>query len=646
MVKRNRLHAAKPLAATFSNSVSDIPPNTTQLDTESLVSKHHSPSSPSRLGISANQVSGKEFVVSPVVKATSKSTTARGNHLYESTSNVHACPDESIQPDNDSIEKENEFNNDKRKRVPPREFWKVRDIDDQLDDDDQQNESDVSAGIPHSHSPTHSNVVYKSNLKKSSKVVSKDTDSNQAMNDTTSLTKVRAHTVENHPHLDHRDVYSNDELLEAKVRRKRHNKRVKHVQDPSEKSVLLPANETLLDSSIVSETKRKAESKPAAMGKMVTQPHAGQSALKGSNLSSAEYAEKDACQNSSAISESNGLKTSQDSVSALDIHDVHQPSSQSNAPCTSDSQEHCSHCKDTKTTSTHVSTRSDHPELLKIKKELQILKKQYDELFLVGIVEAKKTFDSFQTASNVRLQACNELTEHLTSENKRLLERVETLSKENIKLKKPASKTTLDTLSGLQDQSHATKQTIETGIFERFVKEWKFKPDSTESKESCNTVDALARPVQGSVEPSAAEATRPKPTDEYLEKLATFEKMSMIYKAFTGIHILGVERVVRSVDDDSGCSRDLSFNEFRCQQNGPRHAMEFSFYAPCNKDVAICMFNPTKVTMLNGGIPNLPMFLQEEIEFTIDMAQRFFSRIAAYLHDTDSDDTTLKEIVE
>ncbi|KAH6583445.1 hypothetical protein BASA60_001471 [Batrachochytrium salamandrivorans] len=294
------------------------------------------------------------------------------------------------------------------------------------------------------------------------------------------------------------------------------------------------------------------------------------------------------------------------------------------------------HSKATMTVAISTPTsHMDDTEISKIKCDLEVTRRQYKELCDVGIVEAEAKFREFQLAADERYHTSIAYAEELEKENRRLLERIDALSAENVELRQSALMSKKESRSVQTDDHDVSKEVVDKQVHDSYVEEsreiqTRYEVETTDLRKE---VDALKSRLAESV----ALSVQDKCTDDPKVSSGILEKTCRVYKAFTGIHIQSVDRVVRSMEDSDGESSDQPFDEFKCLQKGPGQDIVFSFFVPCNKDWLTCIFTPESVTQADDVKKRhveLPMFMQEEIEFTLDMTQCFFSRITAYLYDS------------
>ncbi|KAH9256539.1 hypothetical protein BSLG_000219 [Batrachochytrium salamandrivorans] len=590
----------------------------------------------------ANQVSDKAFLVSPMSKAAVRATTI--------TSNRQSKPES---------EKENMDSPYKRKRIPPREFWRVGDQDSQSDNDgDAMEPVQLDAEKP---SHTTAAVV---NSKRSSKPASKLHSSGDASHGTSLTTSdvkssntlfKKPTAAPTRPSADARadhtsssivDIPSGDELVDSKVRRKKLRKRAKRSNDatctPNTNETMASATTLGLDaedpnglvSEVVpiarsddsladTEVDHQIQASPASIQKEA-------SAVDAQVPSEPLSVPKPLIQKSSKGAQMLHVAADIPTVSELQI--PKQPLSYHRSSRDAVKM----HSKATMTVAISTPTpHMDDTEISKIKCDLEVARRQYKELCDIGIVEAEAKFREFQLAADERYHTSIAYAEELEKENRRLLERIDALSAENVELRQSALMSKKESRSVQTDDHDVSKEVVDKQVHDSYVEEsreiqTRYEVETTDLRKE---VDALKSRLAESV----ALSVQDKCTDDPKVSSGILEKTCRVYKAFTGIHIQSVDRVVRSMEDSDGESSDQPFDEFKCLQKGPGQDIVFSFFVPCNKDWLTCIFTPESVTQADDVKKRhveLPMFMQEEIEFTLDMTQCFFSRITAYLYDS------------
>nr|KAJ3419971.1 hypothetical protein HK105_006276 [Polyrhizophydium stewartii] len=291
-------------------------------------------------------------------------------------------------------------------------------------------------------------------------------------------------------------------------------------------------------------------------------------------------------------------------------------------------------------------------EIAQLKNALEASQRQYDELRTVGIVEADARFTAMQQAADARYEAYDEMIKHLEAENARLRERVQALSLDNDELRASSG-------ARLRREMHEQEtQAPEEAVVERpmvdkeahdeEVRVWAER--HAESEVHAARLQAQVEAMQVQLERAAQHASeQAQQLDAAVQAHAALagvqdraaraddlDRAVRVYEEFTGLRILGVERVVRAVEDAEGeTPREQAFVAFQCHQQGPRNEIQFTLLIPADDGYGSCSYVPALQADLADN-QQLPEFLREEIEFARELLQMFFARMTAFLHPEDA----------
>ncbi|KAI8916442.1 hypothetical protein BC831DRAFT_486995 [Entophlyctis helioformis] len=305
---------------------------------------------------------------------------------------------------------------------------------------------------------------------------------------------------------------------------------------------------------------------------------------------------------------------------------------------------------------THEPSGPTAEDVQKIQEQLGMARRQYDELKSVGIVKAQETFVAYQQAAEARYKADEDQIELLKSDNSRLEERVAALTKERdarmgvdvgAKIVPPeTSEATMQTDPEPVPEPEPVIETVEKTVHDAEIQIWRDK--SAQSDSVMTGMQATIDDLRAQMDKSAQDAQQQRAEQDAVlaasqTRIATLEKIAGMFELLTGIRVDGVRQTTHAVESaEEDTMRDEPVVAFDCQQSGPHQKLRYTFMMPVDTDHGECVYAPaaSTETLMEGaeGDGNqqqgqeLPVFLQEEIEFAPAMAPVFFSRVSAFLH--------------
>ena len=218
------------------------------------------------------------------------------------------------------------------------------------------------------------------------------------------------------------------------------------------------------------------------------------------------------------------------------------------------------------------STKSDYD---KLSSDYTKLQKQYEELKRIAVKDAEKRFDEFENAAESQFKSYETMNSHLKKENKRLEMRLEELLQES------------DTLRFELTESLKPKEKdafIDKRIYEQDVTELTEQVSVRDEhigrlEHDLNLITKQVNALSVENERLLEENIAKKDTEKYLNKL---EKKVNLYEDMSGIKIVSIERIIKSVTvsaqdeaneyNEQNCEgpmvRDVPCYAFRCLMKG------------------------------------------------------------------------------